>query len=157
MGVHFECTQAYARWRTEQDSLDPQYGWRLPTNHEWEKMARGADDRRFPWGYRYAPQWSHTNHSFPKRTLMSAFHFPIDESPYGIRALSGCIREFTSIYREKDGYFEVRGSSWFDPARHADVTSCNFYRGHAMHGNIGFRLVRSIPPQAIARIKDEPS
>ena len=123
LAMNVEGIQHYAEWRSRKDKLHPNFGWRLPTHHEWERMARGADDRRYPWGYHYAPQWSHTNDSHEKRTLRPATDFPIDESPYGIRALSGCIREFTSTYREKDGYYVIKGGSWFDPSRYADDIS----------------------------------
>ncbi|MGC6511100.1 MAG: protein kinase domain-containing protein [Myxococcota bacterium] len=146
LAMNVEGIQNYAEWRSRKDKLHPNFGWRLPTHHEWERMARGADDRRYPWGYHYAPQWSHTNDSHEKRTLRPATDFPIDESPYGIRALSGCIREFTSTYREKDGYYVIKGGSWFDPSRYADVTSLNYFQSNKMHGNLGFRFVRSIPP-----------
>ena len=146
LAMNLEGIQIYADWRSRKDQLHPDFGWRLPTHHEWERMARGADDRRYPWGHHYAPQWSHTHDSHKRRTIRPATDFPIDESPYGIRALSGCIREFTSTFRDKDGYYVIKGGSWYDPSRYADVTSLNYFQADKMHGNIGFRLVRTIPP-----------
>ena len=119
-------------------------------------MARGADDRRFPWGYQLCASMGSHQPQFSDENSYVGIPLSIDESPYGIRALSGCIREFTSIYREKDGFFEVRGSSWFDPARHADVTSCNFYRGHAVW-KYWLSLGPFHSPTSDCSDKDEPS
>jgi len=44
---------AYADWLSGEDNLP----WRLPTEYEWEKAARGADLRLRPWGDHVEPTW----------------------------------------------------------------------------------------------------
>ena len=39
-------TQAYIKWLSEKTHLP----FRLPTEAEWEKAARGIDQRIWPWG-----------------------------------------------------------------------------------------------------------
>lgn len=83
---------AYASWRAEQDDLP----WRLPYELEWEKAARGADSRIYPWGNHFDPSWctmreSHSGRPMPK----SVYAQPLDESPYGVQGMGGNIRDWT--------------------------------------------------------------
>jgi serine/threonine-protein kinase len=43
--------QAYLRWRSARSGR----AYRLPSELEWEKAARGVDGRRYPWGDRLDP------------------------------------------------------------------------------------------------------
>src|SRR5690606_8196609 len=52
-GVSFDSATRYCEWRTARARGAVQF--RLPTDLEWEKAARGPARRRFPWGSRFDP------------------------------------------------------------------------------------------------------
>ncbi len=52
-GVSWLDANAYADWRSARDGRR----YRLPSEHEWEKAARGADQRVFPWGNTFDPSF----------------------------------------------------------------------------------------------------
>ena len=92
MMVDWQSACAYAEWRAKQDGL----GWRLPYELEWEKAARGVDDRLYPWGNHFDPSWcimraSHRDRPMPQ----SIYAQPLDESPYGVKGMGGNVRNWT--------------------------------------------------------------
>lgn len=84
---------AYCRWRSEREGVL----LRLPTEHEWEKAARGVDGRWFPWGDRFDPSFSKMRESRPGFGQPEPIGaFPTDESPYGVRDMAGGMRTWVA-------------------------------------------------------------
>ncbi len=91
MFVNWYDARAYCRWRAVRDGV----ALRLPTEVEWEKAARGADGRFYPWGDRFDPTFCHMKDSrpyFAQPEPLGGFAF--DESPYGVRSMAGAVREW---------------------------------------------------------------
>ncbi|MEK7866696.1 MAG: SUMF1/EgtB/PvdO family nonheme iron enzyme, partial [Planctomycetota bacterium] len=87
--------EEYCLWLCESDGAT----YRLPTEREWEKAARGVDGRPYPWGTEMVDGrcLCRTHPACVARPSPQPSGFaPDDESPYGVRDTAGSVAEWTS-------------------------------------------------------------
>lgn len=135
--VSHDDARAYADWL----SRETPFRWRLPTELEWEKAARGTDGRYFPWGDEYDPMRLNSHDAGPFDTVPVG-RYPNGASPYGMLDAAGQVFEWTAAAAGADRFI-VKGGSW-------DDKGCGICRPAARHSRpsalkhilVGFRLVR---------------
>ncbi|MEW5958620.1 MAG: SUMF1/EgtB/PvdO family nonheme iron enzyme [Chloroflexota bacterium] len=99
---------AYCRWLAEVTAKP----YRLPTEAEWEKAARGPDGRIYPWGNEWDKNRCNTQEGGKGRTTPVGF-YPNGASPYGVLDMAGNVWEWCATKWKKKAYpYDIEEDEW---------------------------------------------
>jgi formylglycine-generating enzyme required for sulfatase activity len=134
---------AYCRWLQEKTGLTIS----LPTDRQWQRAARGNDDRLYPWGNHFDTKLANTRESKIRMTTQVTRH-PNAISPFGIFDMSGnvwewCLNPGTKDSRDQEGdnFRAICGGSHISDCKRAQTIFHFNLNPEHLYSTIGFRVM----------------
>jgi formylglycine-generating enzyme required for sulfatase activity len=165
LGINWDAATAYTAWLSARTGKR----YRLPTEAEWEKAARGTDRRRYPWGQAIDHSYANFVGAQPFDTVQPVGFYDgstrgtlqthSNASPYGAFDMAGNVMEWCQDWYARDyyavsprknpkgpetgAYRVLRGGSFFveafDQRTYGRSAAWPSLQGHRM---VGLRAVR---------------
>ena len=155
VNVSWEDALAYSKWLSEKTGKQ----YRLPTEAEWEKAARGEDGRLYPWGNEFDPNKANTREASIGDTTDVGKFSRQGDSPYGCADMAGNVWEWCNDWFDENEYkgradksvkdpqgpqkgeFRVlRGGSFGNDHGNARCADRNWYNPSDFNFDLGFRV-----------------
>jgi formylglycine-generating enzyme required for sulfatase activity len=140
-GITCEDAQAYAAWLRRSGRVP---GARLCDEYEWERAARGADERDYPHGTLLAQDDANTSESQDKKPSAlgpdEVGSHPQSTSPFGVEDLAGNVSEFVLQRIATDGNARCIGRGGSYQYDQAISRSTNRITGVSRDSNLGLRV-----------------
>ena len=152
-GVSREDAAAYCKWLS--GKLGVRFNFKLPTEAQWEKAARGTDARKYPWGNQ-KPDKILANFASKIGKTSPVGSYPQGASPYVLLDMAGnvwewCIDWYDKNYYKsspdknptgpKSGTYRVlRGGGWGDDAGYLRCSDRGSGGPSVRYLSVGFRL-----------------
>ncbi|RRR65524.1 MAG: hypothetical protein EI684_22890 [Candidatus Viridilinea halotolerans] len=148
---------AYCRWLSAKTG----YTFRLPTEAEWEKAARGPEGRIWPWGNTWeVGRCNSAELGLGRRSPVGSF--PDGMSRYGVHDMAGNVWEWCATkwgkdypYQLEDEWAEVylagesiwvlRGGSWYNEQKLVRGAYRYYYSPRDRYHYYGLRVVSHAP------------
>jgi formylglycine-generating enzyme required for sulfatase activity len=152
--VCWDDAMAYCRWLSQVTGKH----YRLPTEEEWEKAARGAlpEARRYLWGNEWRLRACNTQELGQGSTTSVRKFERTNQSPFGVVDMVGNVWEWTASWYERypgslhEGvhfgrvFRVVRGGSWRNSQREARISCRGRYPPDVRRTYVGFRIASDV-------------
>jgi formylglycine-generating enzyme required for sulfatase activity len=131
---------AFCQWLSRETGKT----FRLPTEAEWEKAARGTDGWIYPWGNEWDEAKLNSEEAGPGDTTPVGQYSPDGDSPYGAADMSGNVWEWCADWFNGEEYQHRAKSTVRDPQGPKEGASRVLRGGSFLNARSGVRCaVRS--------------
>ena len=165
--VSWDAAKDYCKWMNEnyKKELPDNMVFRLPTEAEWEKAARGKKGLEWPWGNKFDVRKCNTRENgILGTTPVGKYSSKGGDSPYGAADMAGNVWEWTTTIFKKYPYLSsdgreipksgrncvVRGGSFYDVSKYARGAYRYMDPEPILYYFQGFRLVVGPPLSLVA-------